>query len=250
MKAGPKILCILTGCLFLSACATSPASYRINPRLNEKLKTTKRITVIPLEIEVYELFAGGIKEKIDQWCAQAKNNVMTAIHKELEVKPLLFVKPFHETMLSEDQRSNLDETRALFDAVNSSILTHTYGVTEHSFPEKIENFDYSLGNEVGELAKEIDALLFVKCIDIIPTTGKERLETSKLILGIAASIALGTNLIQPINMGGTLVSIALVDADSGSIIWYNLHGSGISADLRDPIKTTTIVKKLLDDLPI
>jgi hypothetical protein len=51
-------------------------------------------------------------------------------------------------------------------------------------------------------------------------------------------------------MGGTIVSIALVDANTGSIIWYNLHGSGISADLRDPIKTTTIVKKLLDDLPI
>jgi hypothetical protein len=106
------------------------------------------------------------------------------------------------------------------------------------------NFDYSLGKEVGELSAEVDVLLFVRCIDIIPTAGKQALETGKLILGALAGVAL------PVNMGGTLVSIALVDADTGLIIWYNQHGSGYSADLRDPIKTTTIVKKLLDDLPI
>lgn len=244
MRAGSKILYIFIGCLFLSACATSPASYRTNPQLNEKLKTTKRITVIPLEIEVSELSAGGIQEKIDQWCVQAKNNVMTAIQKELEAKQLLFVKPFHETMLSEDQRSNLDETRALFDAVNSSILTHVYGIPEQRFPEKSENFDYSLGEEVGELARDVDALLFVRGIDIIPTAGKQAIETGKLILGVLAGVAL------PVNIGGTFVSIALVDADTGSIIWYNQYGSGTSTDLRNPIKTTTIVKKLLNDFPI
>ncbi|MGD9133155.1 MAG: hypothetical protein PVF78_05895 [Desulfobacterales bacterium] len=244
MKTGPKILCVLIGCLFLSACATSPASYRTNPQLIENLKTTKKITIIPLKIEVCELSAGGIKEKIDEWCVQAKNNVMTAIQKQLETKPILIVKPFHETVLSEDQRANLAETRALFDAVNASILTHTYGIPEQRFPEKIVNFDYSLGEEVGELSAEVDVLLFVRCIDIIPTAGKQALETGKLILGALAGVAL------PVNMGGTLVSIALVDADTGLIIWYNQHGSGYSADLRDPIKTTTIVKKLLDDLPI
>jgi hypothetical protein len=35
-----------------------------------------------------------------------------------------------------DQRANLAETRALFDAVNASILTHTYGIPEQRFPEK------------------------------------------------------------------------------------------------------------------
>ena len=244
MKIGTKMLYILVGCLFLSACATAPASYRTSPQLNEKLKTTKTLTVVPLEIEVCELGTGGIREKIDQWCVAAKNNVMTAIHKELELKPMLFVKPFHETRLSEDQIANLEETRALFNAVNTSILIHTYGLPEQRFPDKIENFDYSLGNEIGELAQEVDALLVVKCLDIIPTTGKKALETGKLILGALAGIAM------PMNMGGHSVTMALVDAKSGSIIWYNQQGSGFSADLRDPIKTTTIVKKLLADLPI
>ena len=244
MNTRTKMLYILVGCLFLSACATAPVSYRTNPQLNEKLKTTKNITVIPLEIEVYELSTGGIREKIDQLCAQAKNNVMTAINNELKVKPLLFVKPFHEGMLSEDQRSNLDETRALFDAVVLSILTHTYGAPEQRFPEKIENFDYALGDEVRELSKEVDALLLVRCLDIIPTSGKKTVETAKLILGALVGVSM------PVDMGGHLVSIALVDANTGSIIWYNQQGSGFSADLRDSIKTTTIVKKLLADLPI
>ena len=244
MKSGVQIAYILFGCLFLSACATLPASYRMNPQLNEKLNTAKRITIIPLEIEVYELGAGGVNEKMDQWCVQAKNNVITAIQEQLETKPLLFIKPFQETMLSEEQRANLDETRALFDAVSSAIITHTYGIPEQRFPEKIENFDYSLGREVGQLARNVDALLFVRCLDIIPTGAKQALEAGKLILGVLAGVAV------PINMGGTLVSIALVYPDTGLIIWYNQHGSGISADLRDPIKTTEIVNKLLDDLPI
>ena len=52
------------------------------------------------------------------------------------------------------------------------------------------------------------------------------------------------------NMGITSISIALVDADSGFILWYNVHSSGGDHDLRNPINTTTLVKQLLMDLPI
>jgi hypothetical protein len=52
------------------------------------------------------------------------------------------------------------------------------------------------------------------------------------------------------NYGNTTISIALVDADSGFIMWYNVHSSGGDHDLRNPMNTTTLVKQLLKDLPI
>jgi hypothetical protein len=181
---------------------------------------------------------------MDEWTLQAKRNVMTAIQEEMKTKPMLFTKPFEESLLSVENQNNLYETSALYDAVSSSIMFHTYGLPEHRFQEKITNFDYSLGPEIKELAGDVDAVLFVSCVDHIASAGRKALQTGGIIL----SALLGANVGPP--MGVTTISIALVDANSGFILWYNMHSSGGDHDLRDPINTTTLVKNLLEDLPI
>jgi hypothetical protein len=243
MKLISRILSYLLVFSVLAGCATVP-NYRSNPQLSEKLDTTKRIVLIPLKTDVYQLTAGGVKEKMDEWTLQAKRNVMTAIQEELKIKPMLFTKPFEESLLSVENQNNLYETSALYDAVSSSIMFHTYGLPEHRFQEKITNFDYSLGPEIKELAGDVDAVLFVSCVDHIASAGRKALQTGGIIL----SALLGANVGPP--MGVTTISIALVDANSGFILWYNMHSSGGDHDLRDPINTTTLVKNLLEDLPI
>jgi hypothetical protein len=243
MKLISRILSYLLVFSVLAGCATVP-NYRSNPQLSEKLDTTKRIVLIPLKTDVYQLTAGGVKEKMDEWTLQAKRNVMTAIQEEMKTKPMLFTKPFEESLLSVENQNNLYETSALYDAVSSSIMFHTYGLPEHRFQEKITNFDYSLGPEIKELAGDVDAVLFVSCVDHIASAGRKALQTGGIIL----SALLGANVGPP--MGVTTISIALVDANSGFILWYNMHSSGGDHDLRDPINTTTLVKNLLEDLPI
>jgi hypothetical protein len=238
-----KLLKLFLVISIFAGCATAP-NYRSNPQLFEKIKTAKRIVLIPLRTDVYQLTAGGVKEKMDEWTQQAKRNVMTAIKDELERKPLLLIKPFEELLLSSEKEANLIETSALYDAVSSSILIHTYGQPPNHFPEKIKNFDYSLGPEIKELAGDVDAVLFVSCVDHIATAGRKAVQAGSLILGALVGVS-----ITP-NYGNTTISIALVDADSGFIMWYNVHSSGGDHDLRNPMNTTTLVKQLLKDLPI
>jgi hypothetical protein len=181
---------------------------------------------------------------MDDWSALARTNVMTAIDNELAVKPMILVKPFEESLLSQDQRSNLDQTRALFDAVNFSIILHTYGPPEQRFADKLQNFDYSLGAEVHELVQDTDVLLFVSCSDQIATAGRKAVQAGSVILGALVGVQ-----ITPM-YGATNLSMALVDAETGEILWYNQHGSRGAQDLRDPIKTTNMIKQVMQDFPI
>jgi hypothetical protein len=238
-----KLLKLFLVISIFTGCVTAP-NYRSNPQLSEKIETAKRIVLIPLRTDVYQLTAGGVKEKMDEWTMQAKRNVMTAIKDELERKPLLFIKPFEELLLSSEKEANLYETSALYDAVSSSIMFHTYGQQPNLFPEKINNFDYSLGPEINELVGDVDAVLFVSCVDHIATAGRKAVQAGSMILGALVGVS-----ITP-NYGNTTISIALVDADSGFIMWYNVHSSGGDHDLRNPMNTTTLVKQLLKDLPI
>ena len=243
MKVIIRIFSLLLACLILSACATAP-TYRSNPQFTEKIKATKRIVVVPLKTDVYQVTAGGIQEKMDEWCSQAKRNVMTAIQEELSTRPLMFVKPFEEKLLSEDQKFNLEETQALFDAVNYSIIIHTYGPPDQRFADKVKNFNYSLGPEVKQLVQNTDAVLLVSCSDQISTEGRKALQVGSVILGALVGVQ-----VTPL-LGITSVCIALVDANTGSILWYNYHGSPGDHDLRDPINTTQLIKELLRDFPI
>jgi len=235
-----KLFLILS---ILAGCATAP-NYRSNPQFSDKMQSAKRIVLIPLRTDVYQLTAGGVKEKMDEWTQQAKRNVMAAIEQDLKAKPLLFIKPFDDMLLSPEKQADLDETRALYDAVSSSILVHTYGQPPNLFAEKIKNFDYSLGPEIRELVGDVDAALFVSCEDNIATAGRKAIQAGSMILGALVGVAMTPN------MGITSISMALVDADTGFIMWYNVHASGGDHDLRNPIDTTTLVKQLLKDLPM
>jgi hypothetical protein len=243
MRRNTIIYPLLFLLVLLAACA-APRTDRINKQNEYMLNAAKSLTVVPLRTDVYQISAGGVEEKMDEWCAMARTNVMTAINDELAAKPMILVKPFEESLLSQDQRSSLDQTKALYNAVNYSIVLHTYGPPEHRFQDKFQNFDYSLGEAVYELARDTDVLLMVSASDQIATAGRKALQAGSVILGAL----IGVN-VTP-NFGATTLSIALVDAETGKILWYNRHGSRGDQDLRDPIKTTKLVKRLMADFPI
>ena len=243
MRHSARIIPLFLIFLLLAACAV-PRTDRINSQYQEKLDSAKSVTVVPLRADVYQITAGGVEEKMDDWSAMARTNVMTAINEELAIKPMILVKPLEESLLSQDQKSNLEQTKALFNAINYSIILHTYGPPEHRFADKVQNFDYSLGVEVQMLARNTDTLLVVSCSDQIATAGRKALQAGSVILGALV----GVN-VTP-SYGATNMCIALVDTETGKILWYNRHGSRGDQDLRNPIKTTTMIKKLMRDFPI
>ncbi len=86
--------------------------------------------------------------------------------------------------------------------------------------------------------KDTDTRVGGRCSDQISTAGRKALFVAATLLGAVP------------NYGATIVCMALVDASTGEILWYNYHGSRGDQDLRDPIKTTAVVKKLFRDFPV
>lgn len=241
--AKPGCLLLLAFCI--AACATQPiSSSRINPGLQQKQGPIKIVMILPPVVHVEALSAGGMHEEQEEWSRQAERNVITAIEEQLKERSGLQIEYLSPDSLSQETKANLAETQALFDAVNISILLHTYGPEPTRFPDKVNHFDYSLGMEVNKLAGQADALLVVRADDHISTEGRKALQVAGVVLGALAGVVM-------VPAGGTTVaSAALVDARSGSLLWYNWIGSSGGYDLREATSTNSLIKGLLVNFPV
>lgn len=240
MNAKSKALCTVSAAFILAGCASAP-QYRIHPSFEEKKASIKTVAVIAPRIDVYEVSAGGVREKVDEWSQVAAKNVMSAIEGELNSRPSIRIKPLTESSLSQDAKANLEETYALFDAVNVSVIQHTYGRLVFNFPEKIKNFDYSLGPEVSSLAGEADAVILVYGVDHVSTAGRKALQGAAMVVGVLLGVVV-TPQSEP-----AFVVVALVDGRKGSILWYNLLHWG---NFQEESDVRTLGQTLLQEFPI
>lgn len=236
-----SLLAVILVSMFLAGCAVP--TYRGHPQMQERLARTKTVVMLPPKVEVYQVSAGGIKEKIDEWCDIARNNVAAAVDSTIRGRGGLTVVPL-STGSSSSESVAVEEVEALFDAVSSSILWHTYGPPEHVFQEKLSAFDYTMGPGLTQLAGKADALLLVRGVDNVSTGGRKALMTGAVVLGALVGVV-------PVSTGGaSSISMALVDPMSGDIIWYDAGGSGGVHDLRDGGSARSLVNQILLDFPL
>jgi hypothetical protein len=225
------ILAIVAGC--------APA-FRAHPQLEEKVKSIKTVATVPPRIKVYQLlFVDGDAQLMDDPTAAATQNVAIAIEKELSHHSSFVFKPFPAPSAILDTSSDptaasvqeeLEDTQALFEAVSASVLLHTYGPggggpTDQTFPEKVKNFDYSLGPDVQRLAKfaNADAFLFISGVDRVPIMGQVVGSVVGTFLLMAVTAPLGGCPGCGIPVGSsTILSVALVDARTGALLWHNV----------------------------
>jgi hypothetical protein len=223
--------------LFMAVCCAPLKPYRTHPEFEMRAKNIKTTGLLSPDIKIYEFTAGGVKELRDDWCSKGRENVQGALveclrEKPLEVKPITFDQEMEEEM---------QEIYALYRAVSTSINIHTYG--DFKFPEKMKNFDYSIGSIDKILQKhETDALIFVYGFDEISTGGRKALQAAGIIAGALTGVV-----VIP-RSGFTVVNVALVDP-SGGILWYNIKGSQGGYDLRTPESATNFIRAVLSDYP-
>jgi len=238
------LACLLSGCV-------PAASSRGNPRFQEQVAPIRAVALLPPQVKVYRLDVGSVREEIEEWSAQARTNVVTALENELRARMKAAVKVLREESLAEE-KARLEETRALYAAVSAMIFLHTYSNPNsiaYFFEEKLKNFDYSLGSEVSSLANGADALLLLDAQDHVWTTGRQALQALGVILGIGAGVATGVVNI-PVMGGGASVRATLVDRGTGDILWINAVGAGAGKDLRDPASAKEMVSQLFKDFPM
>jgi len=245
MRLSPKkSFVFLSGlCLLFMAFSCAPITKTVHPQFEMRTKEIKVTGLLSPDIRIYELTAGGMRELKDDWCAKGKENVERALVECLKEQPL----EIKTISIDKETEEEIQDIYALYRAVNNSIILHTQG--DNKFPEKMKNFDYSIG-PVEKILRQygVDSIIFVNGIDEISSAGRQTLKAVGILASVAAAAAgMGGAVIIP-RSGITIMSVALVDP-SGTILWYNIKGSEGGYDLRNPESATKLVRELLSNYP-
>ncbi len=227
------LVLLLAAFALLSGCAaTTP--YRAHPQFEDRLRTGLTVALVPPDIRVYQLSAGDVRELMDEWSASSRRNVLAAVRKQMTGDRVLTFREF-DLATSQAAREEFEDARTLFQAVALSATFHAYR-PDTQFQTKIERFDYSLGPlpALAE-ASEADALLFIQAVDHVSSAGRVARNVALALMGVAAGVAI-------IPAGGvTAMTVALVDAHTGDVLWFNRHSTAGVHDLRDSASAEAFV---------
>jgi hypothetical protein len=224
-----SLVFMISGCM--------PAIKSNVPELEARAADIKKIVLISPKVEICELSAGGVKEKRDNWCSTGEQNVEKALQQAFKEKGVYLnsLKPNNKN------RKDIEEINALYRAVAYSIYNHTffYGQNPNLFPERIENFDYSIGSVENLLKRyNADGLLIVYASDEISTKGRKALQVIQAINPFG----------QMDEAGVTSMVIGLTDT-SGAVLWFRTKANSGGYDLRESESTQAFVRDLLSDYP-
>ena len=219
------LIAVLAGC-------AAPVQ-RQTPELRRETGKIPRIVVMPLDVELAQLTAGGMAEPHAEWTDAALKHMRAALDGEAKARNVTLVDFQSERGSPEDRETSLDLVK-LHRAVGSAVMVHQYmGL---ALPSKDGKFDWSLGPAVAAIARSHDAdyALFLFVRDSYATAGRVAVIVVGALLGIGVP-------------GGAQVGFAsVVDLKTGDIVWFNrlLRPQG---DLRTPDAAAETVKALVAD---
>ena len=196
---------------------------------------------MPPDVEVYKITAGGVTELMDEWNDKAKGFIQDALKQHLAKRFGFEIKFIDEEWLKREHKELWNSNRALYNAVATSALSHAYAMSPNAFPDKVKNFDYTLGEKLQNLAQvcEADALLFIYGFDYEATAGRNLLLVWNILLGAS---------VIPINPSAMMMG--LVDGRTGDVTWFKTTPFDSEYSFRSNKDITTIIEWLTRDLMI
>lgn len=230
---------VLFALMAVATAGCAPTFQSNRAELDIRARKLRNVLLLPPDTKICELSAGGISEQRDDWCSVGRKNMEKAIIENLSGKGIS-VKVFQ---VPADLVNEVDEIKALYQAVKGSIYTHAYywdGQNPNFFPDRLKNFDYTVGSLDKLLKKQkADGLLLIYAEDEVSSSGRKALRV-----------------IQAINPFGTVARsgmteavIALTDR-KGDILWNNIFYESGGYDLRELDSTKSFVKELLVKFPV
>lgn len=196
----------------------------------EKVPPGAKVVLMPMDVELFSISAGGVAEPQAEWTDQALGYLKSAYQTK---KADLGVDILE---LDDQPDAVIDELNRLHGAVGMAIRLHYFG--PYQLPTKDGHFEWTLGEGVQAIRAKTgaDYALFTFMRDSYASSG--RVAT----IMIAALFGVGMT-------GGTQVGYAsLVDLRDGRVVWFNqlLRARG---DLRAADKARETLDALLDDFP-
>lgn len=229
-----RVWLVGAACLILGACVTTSHS-RITA-LPRAENASPKILLMPLDVELAELSAGGLAEPRADWTEQA-NQHMDASLREINAQRNLNLLDYDEEKLSSERRDEIIQILKLHGIVGNSILLHQY-MQPYALPTKAGKFDWGLGPSVIRLRQETgaDYALFLWVRDSYSSGARVAVQIFAAALGVGIP-------------GGIQIGFAsLVDLQTGEVVWFNRLARGVG-DLRAPAAAHETTTTLLSGLP-
>lgn len=205
-----------------------PAFALAQPTLAEgfaPLPTGARIVLMPADIELFEISAGGVLEPRADWTARAAHHLAQGLRQRLGAAP--FVDDGDEAVMA---------LTRLHSAVSRAVIVHHFGALK--LPGKEGRLDWTLGPQAALLKRKTgaDYALFAWVRDSYASDGRK------------AAILLGVLFAALMPGGSQQAHASLVELQTGRIVWFNrLARPG--GDLRSPEQARESLDALLAGFP-
>lgn len=226
--ARPVLLAALLAAAAFQAHAGEPQ--RLAPGFTERAADS-RLLVLPADMELYSMSAGGVIEPRQDWTEAAQKNFTAGLQRQARL-----LGP-HVTQMSAADADDFADIITLHRAVADAIaLHHNGGLLE--LATKGDRLDWSLGDAVQPLREKTgaDYALFTWIRDSYASN-----ERKAAMVGLA--------LLGAITLGGEQQGYAsLVDLRTGRVVWFN-QVDRMFGDLREPEPAVETVQALLKGFP-
>jgi hypothetical protein len=231
----------------------------VDPSFRVRQGEIKRITVLPTKFTVYKLTAGNKLEPDEAWSNSTQNVVALAFQEELQSRVVPEITSLREEDIPVEQKQPVEYFQNRMREVDNKLRLNFYknfrnaaGSTAEQHPEAGAS-GYSLGPRVKLIAGEADALLFVSGLDARSTGGRKALQGGLLLFGAAVGAVTGYMPVQMLGSVQTTLSMALVDANTGTILWHRQIPNVLEAqqfsDIRERDGAREAVKQLFATFP-
>lgn len=200
---------------------------------------TARVLLMPMDIELAELTAGGLRGPKADWTEAARTYLTQAVEEELSVRGDLLVR-YQPPTEDPEKAHRHHQLIKLHNAVGNEIIRAKFG-SNYELPTKRGKFDWTLGRGANVLGEDYgaDYALFIFVRDSYATT--ERKVLSLILTGLY---------LFPVTPGSRQVAFAsLVNLRDGDIEWINRLVSP-TGDLRDQRSAQKTASELLAKLPL
>jgi len=230
LKSALVILCLVfIGCVQGTAYHKKEAPHSLPPN--------SRVLLMPTDIQLFELTAGGLEEPKVDWTIAAQKHVHAALKSILMDKQDTLIE-YEPIQGDPDKARAVEQIVKLHEAVGLEITVHKY-IQPYTLPTKANEFTWSLGSSVNRLTEryEADCALFIHIRDSYASAGRK----AAMFIGALAGIGVS---------GGQQVGFSsLVDLRTGEIVWFGrIHKQ--SGDLRTFENAHQAVEQLLDGIPL
>lgn len=227
----------------LAGCAGQVKNASLHNSISGKADQSmpRRMLLLPPDIRVHEISAGGVVEKVDAWTQSANGHAMKSVREIGSSKKLFELK--EAPTLSAEDKGVLDQHLALYELVAISADFSRSGPFA-PWRERAQNFDYTLGPGLKDLAEhsDMDAALIVIGSDYISSAGRK----ATMALGVLAAALTGVVVVP--RGGIAFVSVGVVDLRTGALLWFSTN-RGKQNDLRDEEQVRDVLESLFQEYP-